>query len=122
VQAQSVFENLQVKDVWLSWAEDPDNPLARELRLRREEALNALRVALPRLNVLGSRYMQRVSSVLSFFGPELGADSRPSTGNRCALRASIPCMIIKSFLPRNCSQQTVVRRCRRLPILFRLRR
>jgi beta-lactamase superfamily II metal-dependent hydrolase len=75
IQAQEEFDKITVDQVWLSWTEDPKNPLARELRNRRKMALNTLRLALNRLGASKSMYTARIQSVWEFFGTGLEAVS-----------------------------------------------
>lgn len=75
IQAQEEFDQMTVDKVWMSWTEDPKNPLARKLRNRRTMALNTLRLALNRLGTSKSLYTDRVQGVWEFFGTDLGAVS-----------------------------------------------
>lgn len=79
IQAQNVFSTFTVDQVWLSWAENPQNPLARELRERRDAALHSLRVALASAATAPSLFTQRIESLNSFFGPDLGVTGRATT-------------------------------------------
>lgn len=78
-QAQSVFENVSVDELWLAWTEDSGEPLAEQLRARRRQALSALQGVQMRLAGNPSAYSQRVQYVMDFFGPALGATGRATT-------------------------------------------
>lgn len=59
---------LTVDQVWLSWAEDSQNPLARKLRGQRQTMKMALQVAAARMRVGGNvEEADEVSNLLSFF-------------------------------------------------------
>src|SRR3954453_18326610 len=50
LQAQSIFDRLQIKEVWLAWTEDPTDELAHELKVSRTMAMSAISYAASRLN------------------------------------------------------------------------
>ena len=63
LQAKDAFSKLKIKQVWVAWTEDPDDPIAKQLR----DEHYALRVALTSASArmhLGSP----VHSLLEFFG------------------------------------------------------
>ena len=82
VQARSVFDRVEIGEVWLSWAEDPADLEAQALRRKRDRDLRGLRVLANRLSHPGRRARARkqanvrLRAPLSFFGPESGAGSR----------------------------------------------
>lgn len=73
LQAQEVFDLLEVKQVWLSWAENPRDEVAGQLLKRRARALAAITAAHGRLQKMqgaaAARTARRLEGVLSFFGP-----------------------------------------------------
>jgi len=79
IQARKEFEKLTVDQIWLSWAENPSNPLARELRERRKAALQGVRMALSVAAAAPSRFTSRIMSLSSFYGSDLGATGRATT-------------------------------------------
>lgn len=79
MQAQREFGKIKVDKVWLSWAEDPNNPLARELRERRKAALQGVQMALSAAASAPPLFNQRIKSLSEFFGINLGATGRATT-------------------------------------------
>jgi hypothetical protein len=74
VQARNVFDKLKIKQVWLAWTEDPQDPLATRLRQERRSAEKALRMAVNYLAVSGdNETAQRVDSLVGFFGAGTGS-------------------------------------------------
>jgi beta-lactamase superfamily II metal-dependent hydrolase len=76
IQAQSVFDKMQIGEVWLAWTEDPTDDLAAHLRREREQALRGLRTAVARLAGLDAAAAQRLSGPLAFFGAASGPGTR----------------------------------------------
>ena len=77
-QAREIFDQIEVGEVWVAWTEDPDDPLARRLRARRETAVRALWAAARSLRMSGGEpQAETLESVLELFG-EMGIDGRPS--------------------------------------------
>lgn len=72
-QAKEIFKKLKVDSLWLSWAEDTNDPLAKELLKRKNKALKALGIALQGLDGEESLYTKRILGVSEFFGDLLGA-------------------------------------------------
>lgn len=75
-QAQSVFEKIEIGEVWYAWTEDPQNALGKRLRKERAEkvaALSAAHSALSKLsnNPMAADRVARLNAMLGFFG--LGA-------------------------------------------------
>ncbi|HEV2853095.1 MAG TPA: MBL fold metallo-hydrolase [Thermoanaerobaculia bacterium] len=78
VQAQDVFKDIEIGEVWVAWTEDPDNPRAQSLRARRATSVRALHAAAQGLRATGDADgAGSLEEILGFFG-ELGADGRPS--------------------------------------------
>jgi hypothetical protein len=71
-QAREIWTDknrLTVGQVWLSWAEDNKNPLARKLRKQRNDLKIALQAAASRMRLAGdATAAQEVTSMLDFFG------------------------------------------------------
>ena len=42
LQAQTIFDTVEVGEVWLAWTEDPDDELAAELRKHKTKALDGI--------------------------------------------------------------------------------
>lgn len=84
VQAQEEFAKLEVDQVWLAWTENPRNPLARELRSRRRQALEGLRMALGHAALDPHQFTRRIESICAFFGEDLGFGARATTEDALA--------------------------------------
>jgi len=71
-QAKQIWTDknrLTIGEVWLSWAEDPSDPLAQKLRGERQSMRIALQAAAARMHLGGaSEAADEVSSILGFFG------------------------------------------------------
>lgn len=71
-QAREIWTDknrLTVGDVWLSWAEDPQDELARKLRKQRLDLKIALHAAVARMRLAGdSSAALEVTNLLDFFG------------------------------------------------------
>lgn len=71
-QAQDVFSNIDIKEVWYAWTEDPENKLGCKLRKERESKLKALQRAALGLQSsrtpLAQQRADRIVSLLRFFG------------------------------------------------------
>ncbi|MDQ5808227.1 MAG: hypothetical protein M3320_06080 [Actinomycetota bacterium] len=80
VQAQDVWDTLDVREVWLAWTEDPTDELARELRQKRERAKHAIAAASRTLAEAEDPRAEPLDGVLGFFGA-LGADGGGSTAD-----------------------------------------
>ena len=80
VQASSVFDRIEIGEVWLNWAEDPADVQAQALRRNRDRDLRGLRVMANRLKDPARKAKKsaadRLKIPLSFFGPESGAGPR----------------------------------------------
>lgn len=73
--AKDIFDTIQVDKVWLAWTEDPQNPLAKRLRAKHNNALRALNAAATQLKAAGDPNAASIEKVLSFhggFNPVLG--------------------------------------------------
>jgi len=71
-QAAASFARLKVGQVWLAWTENPDDPLAAQLRGERKNALAALQLAASALRMSGSEAAasnaNAITGMLDFFG------------------------------------------------------
>jgi hypothetical protein len=77
-QAQEIFDQIEIGQVWVAWTEDPNDATANRLRARREAAIRALHAAARGLRLGGDETgAGNLEAILGFFG-ELGADGRPS--------------------------------------------
>ena len=79
LQAQSVWDEMKVGEVWLAWTEDPQDELATELRARKQSRLNGL-VAAAKLTGDGDT---QLDGLLGFEG-DLGAGATKTTGKALA--------------------------------------
>ncbi len=65
-QAAPVFQRMRIHNLWLSWAEDPQDTLARELWGKSQQALTGLRRA---VGMAGSQAgLRHVAALLDFVG------------------------------------------------------
>jgi beta-lactamase superfamily II metal-dependent hydrolase len=69
LQAQQLFSQLHVENLWMAWTEDPKDALANELRAAHQALRMALGQTAARMGVAGnSRAAHEVSGMLEFFG------------------------------------------------------
>jgi hypothetical protein len=82
LQAQSIFECLQIREVWLAWTEDTTDALAHELTVRKALATSAVRQAALRLGAISDPYAKqtasRLNNLLAFHG-EFGLAGQQTT-------------------------------------------
>jgi hypothetical protein len=84
-QAQSIFEQIELRKLWMAWTENMDNPLAKDLHEGRKAARAALANALTRMNGLKEQGLAEsidacalVGNLLDFFGgPVQGSKEAP---------------------------------------------
>lgn len=67
-QAQEIFNQIAMKQVWLAWTEDPVNPLAAKLRQEHALALRTLRAAMQLMPESLASQSRVVQGLLDFFG------------------------------------------------------
>jgi hypothetical protein len=82
LQAQAIFDTVEVGEVWLAWTEDPDDELATELRKHKKKALDGI-VAAAKLADKGTtpaaqRTARQLDALLNFQG-DLGAAGTKTT-------------------------------------------
>jgi glyoxylase-like metal-dependent hydrolase (beta-lactamase superfamily II) len=77
---------LEFGEVWMSWAENPDDPQARALEAAREQAIRALRMAEAHLSLAGSPDAEPLGELMGFFG----ARGRTTRAALDAARAHAP--------------------------------
>jgi beta-lactamase superfamily II metal-dependent hydrolase len=76
IQAAETFAKLKVDEVWVAWTEDPDDPLAKELRQERSEAITALRMSAAAMTMAGDEESaSEVDNLLGFFGAAGGGST-----------------------------------------------
>ncbi len=68
LQATDAFEKIEFGAVWMSWAENPDDPQARKLDKARDQALTMLGLAEAQLGLAGAPEAEPLAAILSFFG------------------------------------------------------
>ena len=66
------FAHCEIDELWLAWTEDPEHPVARGVRLSFGKRIQALEVALARLQAAGNPYADRIAVL---FGFDLGANT-----------------------------------------------
>ena len=82
--AQTLFDEIEIGEVWYGWSEDPQNELGQQLRRERSEKVTALTNAVVALsknaaNPLAALRAQGISNILGFFGMDpaaLGANGK----------------------------------------------
>jgi Metallo-beta-lactamase superfamily len=102
LQAEDVFNRLDVAEVWLAWTEDPSDELASELAHRRRKAVAAVERAAMRLSGAAEssarHTVQALNGLLAFHG-ELGANSRATTATAIAWVKSRQNARVRYFTP-----------------------
>ena len=74
-QARSVFDQIQIGQLWLAWTEDEGNAVANQLRDEREKKKEAALAALTELDNRGlAGQAMGMSSLLGFFGERSGGE------------------------------------------------
>ena len=76
LQAQEIFDTVEVGEVWLAWTEDPQDELANELRRRKRDRLDGLHAA---AQLAEGKMAERLDALLGFEG-DLGAAGTQTTG------------------------------------------
>lgn len=77
-QVQAAFDEIDVREVWYAWTEDPTNDLGRKLRRERAAKVKAVSMAAQALagitdNPLAARRSEELGNVLGFFGVDMAA-------------------------------------------------
>jgi beta-lactamase superfamily II metal-dependent hydrolase len=100
-QASGVFDKIEVGEVWLAWTEDKDDPLAAELRKRREVALTAFRNVNEKFGADPSLFAGRVQGIADFIGPGfvLGAAGTPEALQAIKNRVKAPRYCLPGMKP-----------------------
>jgi metallo-beta-lactamase superfamily protein len=83
LQAEAIYDTLEVGEVWLAWTEDPKDELANELRKKKQKRVKGL-VAAAKLvdspdTPAASRTKDQLDALLGFQG-DLGAAGTKTTG------------------------------------------
>jgi len=85
LQARPVFDTLRIHNLWLAWTENPDDPLANQLRGEFKQSLTALRTAVN--SASNPVAVQHITNLVQFFGdpaaaaPGNNASSSAGAGN-----------------------------------------
>jgi hypothetical protein len=83
LQAETLFAEVEVGEVWLAWTENPEDDLATELRRRREDRLRgivaAADVARTRSTSAAERTTLELDALFTFQGDDLAAGGRMTT-------------------------------------------
>ena len=74
IQAEEIFETIEIKNIWFAWTEDPKNKLAKKLREEREFKIKALNSFISSNNLKTDESI--INSVLGFFGAMSGTNTR----------------------------------------------
>lgn len=91
-QVQAAFDEIDIREVWYAWTEDPSNELGRKLREEREAKVRAVSMAAKALagiagNPLAARRSEDLGNLLGFFGVDLAA-AKAGTGSIGRTRAA----------------------------------
>src|SRR6185295_11404592 len=82
-QADTVFQDLAVDEVWLAWTESPIDEIAQELATRKQKAAETVEKTLEKLQGLQGagpeRSTARLRGLMAFHGEPLGAANRKTT-------------------------------------------
>lgn len=82
LQAQSVFDRFEIKEVWLAWTEDPSDAVAHELTVNKAMAMGAITRATRQLSAASDSHARQTASrlinLLGFHG-ELGVSATQTT-------------------------------------------
>ncbi|CAN7596006.1 hypothetical protein [Polaromonas sp. LjRoot131] len=77
--ARSLFDEIEIGEVWYGWTEDPTSELGQRLRKERAEKVKALTLAVRALNLSSSlaakKRVKGLTSILGFFGIDHKAQS-----------------------------------------------
>ena len=74
--ASEIFDTIQIDDLWLAWTEDPDDPVAQELRQRYDKHIRAMFGVVNQLRAAGQSNADSLGALMDFEysqGPRLGA-------------------------------------------------
>jgi len=97
VQAKESFDKLTVRQVWLAWAENPDDQLTQKLKKEKGQALAALRMGLSQMQLAGdSDGATELNGILEFFGVAKGATTSDALDN---VRAKVKPAELRYCLP-----------------------
>jgi len=67
-QAENIFQDITIERVWMSWTEDPDNPLANKLRKKKKFYLEAIKAAVDEIGDRNRRLVGKLDGLLGFYG------------------------------------------------------
>jgi len=76
IKAENVFKNIKIDQVWLAWTEDPENPLAKQLKKKKELYLKALKEVTLKLKNTNHVFSNCLEGILSFYGEQFEAIGR----------------------------------------------
>ncbi|HEU5280061.1 MAG TPA: hypothetical protein VFU26_14315 [Gaiellaceae bacterium] len=79
LQAQPVWDEIEVGEVWVAWTEDPQDELAAELRKRRKKRLDGLVAAAKLASERGAHAIANHLDALLGFEGDLGASAAKTT-------------------------------------------
>jgi len=79
LQAEKIFNELKVSEVWLAWTENPKDDFAEDLRARKTKALKAIDTVQRKLRNVEGVDGARLNALMAFHG-DLGVNGRKTTG------------------------------------------
>ena len=86
--ASDTFETIQIDDLWLAWTEDPDDPIANELRQRYDKHIRAMFGAVNHLRAADQPNADSLSNLMDFeYRQSIGLGA---AGNDGAIESPIP--------------------------------
>ena len=75
--ASDTFKTIQIDDLWLAWTEDPDDPIAKELRQKYDKQIRAMFGAVSQLRAAGQSSAESLGALMDFEynqGVRMGVD------------------------------------------------
>lgn len=72
IKASSVFRDITVKQVWLGWTEDPANPVANELRKKKDDYIKALRLTFKQIKGSNMELCENLEDRLKLYEETIG--------------------------------------------------
>jgi hypothetical protein len=78
-QAEEVFKEIEIEQVWAAWTEDPENPLAQELTKKKKIYLDAVKFSRDKLKKEGMALADKLDGLLGFYGESLGMAAKKTS-------------------------------------------
>jgi beta-lactamase superfamily II metal-dependent hydrolase len=78
--ARGIFDDMEFKEAWFAWTENPEHPLANKLRKKREIALQALSTVVNQLRGVNNHRADYLERLLGFYGDLAATGLRGTSG------------------------------------------